>query len=105
MPVRTMKYWNVIFLMLLLSLLSILAFVKPYQMTSFQIHDIFSNSLQLCFMHPSKYKFEHPRFCLERLEYVGQKIQVDFTNMLMQLSIIYCVCYPIMFENRANCFA
>ncbi|XP_008777371.2 ribonuclease III domain-containing protein RNC1, chloroplastic [Phoenix dactylifera] len=31
--------------------------------------------LQLCFMHPSKYKFEHPRFCLERLEYVGQKIQ------------------------------
>nr|CAD1817357.1 unnamed protein product [Ananas comosus var. bracteatus] len=31
--------------------------------------------LQLCFMHPSKYKFEHPRFCFERLEYVGQKIQ------------------------------
>ncbi|XP_039113849.1 ribonuclease III domain-containing protein RNC1, chloroplastic [Dioscorea cayenensis subsp. rotundata] len=31
--------------------------------------------LQLCFLHPSKYKFEHPRFCLERLEYVGQKIQ------------------------------
>lgn len=31
---------------------------------------------QLCFLHPSKYKFEHPRFCLERLEYVGQKIQV-----------------------------
>ncbi|KAI4381244.1 hypothetical protein MLD38_007336 [Melastoma candidum] len=31
--------------------------------------------LQLCFMHPSKYKFEHPRFCYERLEYLGQKIQ------------------------------
>ncbi|PIA48662.1 hypothetical protein AQUCO_01400918v1 [Aquilegia coerulea] len=31
--------------------------------------------LQLCFSHPSKYKFEHPRFCFERLEYVGQKIQ------------------------------
>ncbi|KAE8671457.1 Phototropic-responsive NPH3 family protein [Hibiscus syriacus] len=31
--------------------------------------------LQICFMHPSKYKFEHPRFCFERLEYVGQKIQ------------------------------
>ncbi|XP_078182319.1 ribonuclease III domain-containing protein RNC1, chloroplastic-like [Carex rostrata] len=31
--------------------------------------------LQLCFLHPSKYKFEHPRFCFERLEYVGQKIQ------------------------------
>lgn len=56
-------------------------------------------------MHPSKYKFEHPRFCLERLEYVGQKIQVDFTNMLIQLSILYCVCCPIMFENKANCLA
>ncbi|KAG5089662.1 hypothetical protein GLYMA_01G192200v4 [Glycine max] len=31
--------------------------------------------LQLCFMHPSKFKFEHPRFCYERLEYIGQKIQ------------------------------
>ncbi|KAH8503259.1 hypothetical protein Peur_067031 [Populus x canadensis] len=31
--------------------------------------------LQLCFLHPSNYKFEHPRFCYERLEYVGQKIQ------------------------------
>lgn len=31
--------------------------------------------LQLSFMHPSKHKFEHPRFCFERLEYVGQKIQ------------------------------
>ncbi|KAK1410309.1 hypothetical protein QVD17_36844 [Tagetes erecta] len=31
--------------------------------------------LQLAFLHPSKYKFEHPRFCFERLEYVGQKIQ------------------------------
>ncbi|KAL4203410.1 hypothetical protein AMTRI_Chr01g127780 [Amborella trichopoda] len=31
--------------------------------------------LQLCYLHPSKYKFEHPRFCFERLEYVGQKIQ------------------------------
>ncbi|KAK7346920.1 hypothetical protein VNO80_21444 [Phaseolus coccineus] len=31
--------------------------------------------LQLCFMHPSKYKFDHPRFCYERLEYLGQKIQ------------------------------
>ncbi|XP_042395242.1 ribonuclease III domain-containing protein RNC1, chloroplastic-like isoform X1 [Zingiber officinale] len=31
--------------------------------------------LQLAFLHSSKYKFEHPRFCLERLEYVGQKIQ------------------------------
>ncbi|CAN1343110.1 Ribonuclease III domain-containing protein RNC1, chloroplastic [Linum perenne] len=31
--------------------------------------------LQLCFLHPSKYKFEHPRFCFERLEYIGQKIQ------------------------------
>ncbi|GAU12561.1 hypothetical protein TSUD_182760 [Trifolium subterraneum] len=31
--------------------------------------------LQLCFLHPSNYKFEHPRFCYERLEYLGQKIQ------------------------------
>ncbi|CAH9124736.1 unnamed protein product [Cuscuta epithymum] len=31
--------------------------------------------LQLSFLHPSKYKFEHPRFCFERLEYLGQKIQ------------------------------
>ncbi|KAI3462702.1 hypothetical protein Pfo_019365 [Paulownia fortunei] len=31
--------------------------------------------LQLCFLHPSKYKFEHPRFCFKHLEYVGQKIQ------------------------------
>ncbi|GER30958.1 ribonuclease 3 family protein [Striga asiatica] len=31
--------------------------------------------LQLCFLHPSMHKFEHPRFCYERLEYVGQKIQ------------------------------
>ncbi|XP_024640915.1 ribonuclease III domain-containing protein RNC1, chloroplastic isoform X2 [Medicago truncatula] len=31
--------------------------------------------LQLCFLHPSKYKFEHPRFCFERLEYVGKTIQ------------------------------
>ncbi|KAL5556833.1 hypothetical protein UlMin_039069 [Ulmus minor] len=31
--------------------------------------------LQLSFLHPSKYKFEHPRFCYERLEYLGQKIQ------------------------------
>ncbi|XP_009770990.1 ribonuclease III domain-containing protein RNC1, chloroplastic [Nicotiana sylvestris] len=31
--------------------------------------------LQLAFLHPSKYKFEHPRFCYERLEYLGQKIQ------------------------------
>eukprot|EP00252_Welwitschia_mirabilis_P005335 TRINITY_DN1583_c0_g1_i7.p1 TRINITY_DN1583_c0_g1~~TRINITY_DN1583_c0_g1_i7.p1 ORF type:complete len:451 (-),score=61.85 TRINITY_DN1583_c0_g1_i7:584-1936(-) len=31
--------------------------------------------LQLCFLHPSKYKSEHPRFCFERFEYLGQKIQ------------------------------
>ncbi|CAA0832825.1 Ribonuclease III family protein [Striga hermonthica] len=31
--------------------------------------------LQLAFMHTSKHKYEHPRFCFERLEYVGQKIQ------------------------------
>lgn len=31
--------------------------------------------LQLCFLHPSKYKYEHPRFCYERLEYLGQKVQ------------------------------
>ncbi|XP_034222214.1 ribonuclease III domain-containing protein RNC1, chloroplastic isoform X2 [Prunus dulcis] len=30
---------------------------------------------KLSFLHPSKHKFEHPRFCYERLEYVGQKIQ------------------------------
>ncbi|XP_050291880.1 ribonuclease III domain-containing protein RNC1, chloroplastic isoform X2 [Quercus robur] len=30
---------------------------------------------KLCFLHPSKHKFEHPRFCYERLEYLGQKIQ------------------------------
>ncbi|TKY55639.1 Ribonuclease 3 [Spatholobus suberectus] len=30
---------------------------------------------KLCFLHPSKYKFDHPRFCYERLEYLGQKIQ------------------------------
>ncbi|KAK4477454.1 hypothetical protein RD792_016677 [Penstemon davidsonii] len=31
--------------------------------------------LQLSFLHPSKFKYEHPRFCFERLEYLGQKIQ------------------------------
>ncbi|KAL5184120.1 Ribonuclease III domain-containing protein RNC1, chloroplastic [Glycine soja] len=31
--------------------------------------------LQLCFLHPSKYKFDHPQFFYERLEYLGQKIQ------------------------------
>ncbi|XP_058765440.1 ribonuclease III domain-containing protein RNC1, chloroplastic-like isoform X2 [Vicia villosa] len=31
--------------------------------------------LQLCFLHPSNYKYDHPRFCYERLEYLGQKIQ------------------------------
>ena len=36
----------------------------------------FLNQMQLCFLHPSKHKFEHPRFCYERLEYLGQKIQV-----------------------------
>ncbi|KAL9270948.1 Ribonuclease III domain-containing protein [Drosera capensis] len=30
---------------------------------------------QLCFLHPSKYKYEHPRFFYERLEYPGQKVQ------------------------------
>ncbi|KAG7026948.1 Ribonuclease III domain-containing protein RNC1, chloroplastic, partial [Cucurbita argyrosperma subsp. argyrosperma] len=34
------------------------------------------NQMQLCLLHPSKYKFEHPRFCYERLEYLGPKIQV-----------------------------
>ncbi|CAI5466623.1 unnamed protein product [Closterium sp. Yama58-4] len=32
-------------------------------------------ALQLCFIHPSLYRAEHPRFCYDRLEYVGQKIQ------------------------------
>lgn len=36
--------------------------------------------MQLCFLHPSKYKFEHPRFCFERLEYLGQKIQVGLLH-------------------------
>ncbi|KAG0574010.1 hypothetical protein KC19_VG227600 [Ceratodon purpureus] len=31
--------------------------------------------LQLCFLHPSTYKTEHPRFCYERLEYLGSKVQ------------------------------
>ncbi|XP_024536807.1 ribonuclease III domain-containing protein RNC1, chloroplastic [Selaginella moellendorffii] len=31
--------------------------------------------LQLCFMHPSAYKNDHPRFCYERLEFIGSKIQ------------------------------
>ncbi|KAH7279105.1 hypothetical protein KP509_37G005400 [Ceratopteris richardii] len=31
--------------------------------------------LQLCFLHPSVYKMEHPRFCNERFEYLGSKIQ------------------------------
>lgn len=31
--------------------------------------------LQLCFTHPSMYKVEHPRFCNERFEYLGSKIQ------------------------------
>ena len=37
---------------------------------------LIDTDVQLCFLHPSKHKFEHPRFCYERLEYVGQKIQV-----------------------------
>lgn len=32
-------------------------------------------ALQLCFTHSSLYKLEHPRFCNERLEYLGSKIQ------------------------------
>ncbi|CAI7774503.1 unnamed protein product [Closterium sp. NIES-53] len=32
-------------------------------------------ALQLCFLHPSLYRGEHPRFCYDRLEYLGQKIQ------------------------------
>lgn len=43
--------------------------------------------LQLCFLHPSKHKFEHPRFCYERLEYVGQKIQVT-SNSLQLVSLV-----------------
>ncbi|BBM97293.1 hypothetical protein MPTK1_1g04540 [Marchantia polymorpha subsp. ruderalis] len=31
--------------------------------------------LQLCFLHPCKFKGDHPRFCYDRLEYIGQKIQ------------------------------
>ncbi|MCO5572757.1 hypothetical protein L7F22_026516 [Adiantum nelumboides] len=31
--------------------------------------------LQLCFLHPSIHKSEHPRFCNERFEYLGSKIQ------------------------------
>lgn len=31
--------------------------------------------LQLSFLHPSVYKSEHPRFCNERLEFLGGKIQ------------------------------
>lgn len=31
--------------------------------------------LQLCFLHPSLYKQDHPRFCNERFEYLGSKIQ------------------------------
>ncbi|KAI5080708.1 hypothetical protein GOP47_0003891 [Adiantum capillus-veneris] len=31
--------------------------------------------LQLCFLHPSIHKVEHPRFCNERLEYLGSKVQ------------------------------
>ncbi|GJP41862.1 hypothetical protein CLOM_g1491 [Closterium sp. NIES-68] len=32
-------------------------------------------ALQLCFLHPSLHRAEHPRFCYDRLEYLGQKIQ------------------------------
>lgn len=31
--------------------------------------------LQLCFLHPSVHKLEHPRFCNERFEYLGSKVQ------------------------------
>lgn len=31
--------------------------------------------LQLCFIHPSMYKSDHPRFCNERFEFLGSKIQ------------------------------
>lgn len=31
--------------------------------------------LQLCFLHPSTHKLEHPRFCYERLEFLGSKVQ------------------------------
>eukprot|EP00850_Spirogloea_muscicola_P001142 SM000004S15012 [mRNA] locus=s4:695467:697867:- [translate_table: standard] len=34
-----------------------------------------SLALQLSFLHPSLYKADHPRFCFERLEYLGQRIQ------------------------------
>lgn len=42
--------------------------------------------MQLCFLHPSKHKFEHPRFCFERLEYVGQKIQVCCPSKVFSIS-------------------
>ncbi|KAB2626546.1 hypothetical protein D8674_020164 [Pyrus ussuriensis x Pyrus communis] len=32
--------------------------------------------LQLSFLHPSKHKFEHPRFSYEPLEYVGQLLLI-----------------------------
>eukprot|EP00897_Mesotaenium_endlicherianum_P003329 jgi/Mesen1/3023/ME000178S02150 len=43
-------------------------------------------ALQLAFMHPSLHKREHPRFCFERLEYIGQVIQdlVLAEKLLMQ---------------------
>lgn len=47
-----------------------------FRLTVFPL--LYLDAIQLCFLHPSKYKFEHPRFCFERLEYVGQKIQVPF---------------------------
>ncbi|KAJ7542030.1 hypothetical protein O6H91_10G086800 [Diphasiastrum complanatum] len=44
------------------------------EMTAARITEL-KLGLQLCYMHPSLYKGEHPRFCFERLEYLGQKIQ------------------------------
>lgn len=42
-------------------------------------------ALQLCFLHPSLHRRDHPRFCYERLEFLGQRIQdLVVAEMLLQ---------------------
>lgn len=54
--------------------------LNPLRVSSF-LRDAYGSPCcspgQLAFMHPTLFKAEHPRFCYERLEYIGQKIQVS----------------------------
>lgn len=55
--------------------------------------------MQLCFLHPSTYKFDHPQFCYERLEYLGQKIQVLSIHCMSVLIFGYIYGMKLLFDS------